>query len=114
MTSIKDIANKCHVSVATVSKAINDQSDISEATKQKIRKTALKMGYTLNVSARALRTNRTNNLGIIISDDNTGLGHEYFSTILDIIQKEAEINGYDITFINRSVASIKVSYIIDM
>ena len=38
MVSIKDIAKECKVSVATVSKALNDQSDISAATKEKVKK----------------------------------------------------------------------------
>ena len=55
MVSIKDIAKECSVSVATVSKALNDHDDISDATKEKVRKTAKRMGYTTNVSARALK-----------------------------------------------------------
>ena len=40
MASIKDIAKECGVSVATVSKALNDQDDISQSTKEKVRKAA--------------------------------------------------------------------------
>ena len=59
MVSIKDIAKKCNVSVATVSKALNNQKDISDATKKKVKKIAEQMGYTTNVAARALKTNKT-------------------------------------------------------
>ncbi|MBR3266155.1 MAG: LacI family DNA-binding transcriptional regulator [Erysipelotrichaceae bacterium] len=111
MVSIKDIAKKCNVSVATVSKALNDQSDISEATKEKIRKVARKMGYTTNVSARALKTKRTYNLGILFADDRAGLSHEYFSMILESFQREAEKYGYDITFINHAIAGKKTTYL---
>ena len=38
MASIKDIAKACGVSVATVSKALNGHNDISQATKEKVRK----------------------------------------------------------------------------
>ena len=111
MVSIKDIAKKCNVSVATVSKALNDQSDISEATKEKIRKVARKMGYTTNVSARAFKTKRTYNLGILFADDRAGLSHEYFSMILESFQREAEKYGYDITFINHAIAGKKTTYL---
>ena len=59
MVSLKDIARRCGVSVATVSKALNDQNDISEATKKLVRETAAELGYFPNSSARALKTNRT-------------------------------------------------------
>ncbi|MBR4462150.1 MAG: LacI family DNA-binding transcriptional regulator [Erysipelotrichaceae bacterium] len=111
MVSIKDIAKECSVSVATVSKALNDHHDISDATKEKIRKTAKKMGYTTNVSARALKTNKTYNLGVLFADDRAGLSHEYFSMILESFQREAEKHGYDITFINHAIAGKKTTYL---
>ncbi|MBQ6478995.1 MAG: LacI family DNA-binding transcriptional regulator [Erysipelotrichaceae bacterium] len=111
MVSIKDIAKECNVSVATVSKALNDQSDISDATKEKVKKAAKKLGYMTNVSARALKTNRTYNLGILFADERAGLGHEYFSKILESFQREAERFGYDITFINHAIAGKKTTYL---
>lgn len=45
MVSLKTIAEKCGVSTATVSKALNDQRDISEETKSRVRKTAEALGY---------------------------------------------------------------------
>lgn len=113
MVSIKDIAKKCNVSVATVSKALNDQSDISKATKERILKTAEKMGYTPNIAAKALRTNRTNNIGVLYTDQETdvSLAHEYFSLILESFKSEAGKKGYDITFINHTIAGRKSSYL---
>jgi DNA-binding LacI/PurR family transcriptional regulator len=111
MTSIKDIAKECNVSVATVSKALNDQDDISPATKEKVRKAAAKLGYTTNVAARALKTNKTYNIGILFADERAGLSHEYFSMILESFQREAEKSGYDITFINHAIAGKKTTYL---
>ncbi|MBR4470862.1 MAG: LacI family DNA-binding transcriptional regulator [Erysipelotrichaceae bacterium] len=111
MVSIKDIAKECNVSVATVSKALNDHDDISGPTKERIRKVAAKMGYTINVAARALKTNVTYNLGILFADDRAGLSHEYFSMILESFQREAEKHGYDITFINHAIAGKKTTYL---
>ena len=47
MVSMKDIAAACHVSVATVSKALNGHRDISEETKLHIKKVAKDMDTTL-------------------------------------------------------------------
>ena len=103
MVTMKDIALECKVSVATVSKALNGQQDISEETRQMISKTASEMGYIANAAARSLKTHRTYNLGIIFEEHKgVGLAHDYFSLILGSIRNEAEENGYDITFISRS------------
>lgn len=104
MVSMKDIAAKCGVSVATVSKALNNHSDISDETKKMISDTAKSMGYFPNSSARALKTKRTYNLGVLFVDEgNSGLTHDYFANVLDSFKRYAEKNGYDITFINAQV-----------
>ena len=80
MPSLKDLAKECGVSVATVSKALNDQPDIAPATRERIRAAARRMGYLPNAAARALKTNRTYNLGVLFVDEKqSGLTHEYSS-----------------------------------
>ncbi|WP_167957111.1 LacI family DNA-binding transcriptional regulator [Anaerosporobacter faecicola] len=111
MVSMKDIALKCSVSVATVSKALNDHSDISQEKKRIIKETAKEMGYFPNSAARALKTNRTYNIGVLFVDDaNSGLTHEYFASVLEGFKVEAEKNGYDITFINHRIGVRTMSY----
>ena len=66
---MKDIAQYCGVSVATVSKALNGQQDIGDATRERVLAAAKEQGYTANVMARALKTNRTYNIGIIYEDN---------------------------------------------
>ena len=101
MASMKDISIACGVSVATVSKALNDHKDIGEDTKQNIRKVAKEMGYFPNSFARALKTNRTYNLGVLFVDEaQSGLTHDYFSSVLDSFKVTVEERGYDITFLN--------------
>jgi len=103
LVSMKDIAKRCGVSIATVSKALNDHSDIGEATKQKIVAVAKEMGYFPNSSARALKTNRTYNLGVLFVDAaRNGLRQDHFSSMLDSFKNTAESQGYDITFINSN------------
>lgn len=113
MVSLKDIALKCGVSTATVSKALNGQTDIGEATRQKVLQVAKEMGYTANSAARALKTNRTYNIGIIFTDlANSGFMHEYFASTLTSFRLEAERCGYDITFISTTgVGSSRTGYL---
>ena len=107
---MKDIANECGVSVATVSKALNDHSDIGEETKRNIKETADKLGYYPNSSARALKTKRTFNIGVLFVDEGrSGLTHDYFARVLDSFKRVSEVSGYDITFINAT--SQKMTYL---
>ncbi len=111
MVSMKDIAKKCGVSVATVSKALNDLSDIGDDTKEKVRRAAKELGYFPNSSARALKTKRTYNIGVLFVDESkSGLTHDYFSHVLDSFKRTAEDKGYDITFIN-SMGKRNMSYL---
>ena len=101
MVSLKDIAQRCGVSTATVSKALRNQNDISEETKERIKQIADQMGYFPNAAARALKTNESKNLGVLYEEDSDkGLTHEYFSGVLQGFKNQAEKLGYDITFIN--------------
>ena len=112
MVSMKDIANHCGVSVATVSKALNGQTDIGEATRQRILTAAKELGYTANSAARSLKTNRTYNLGVLFEDlQNSGFMHEYFASTLNSFRFEAQRSGYDITFLNGAVGSQSMTYL---
>ena len=101
MASLKDISKVCGVSVATVSKALNNHTDIGEETRAHIKEVAKEMGYSPNLSARALKTNRTYGIGVLFVDEATsGLTHDHFAAVLDSFKRTAEKGGYDITFIN--------------
>ena len=111
VVSIKDVSIRCGVSVATVSKSLNNHSDIAETTKENVKRIAKEMGYFPNSSARALKTNRTYNLGVLFVDQTqSGLTHEYFANVLDSFKVEAEKNGYDITFISKHTGQKNMSY----
>ena len=112
MVSIKDIALRCGVSTATVSKALNGYQDVGEATRQRVQAVAKELGYTANSAARALKTNRSYNIGILFMDlSNSGFTHEYFASTLTSFRLEAERCGYDITFINSDVGHQKTTYL---
>ncbi len=110
MVSLKDISVRCGVSIATVSKALNDHKDVSAPTKERIIKTAREMGYFPNSQARALKTKRTFNIGVMFDEEaGSGLTHEFFAKILNSFKTEAESRGYDITFINKNIGVLKMS-----
>lgn len=111
MVSMKDIAKRCNVSIATVSKALNGYSDVGEEKRIEIQRVADEMGYLPNSSARALKTKRTYNLGILFADKaRSGLTHDYFAAIMESFKVTAEAKGYDITFVNCNLAGRSMNY----
>ena len=111
MVTIADISKACGVSRATVSKALNGASDVSQETARRIRETAKAMGYLPNAAARSLKLRRSYNIGVLFSDKTGGgISHEYFSMILESVKAQAESQGYDITFISKNLGGMNMDY----
>lgn len=111
MVSIKDIAQACGVSTATVSKALNNREDVNPQTRERVQETAKQLGYLPNAMARALKTNKTYNIGVLMVDKaDSGLTHHYFASILDSFKVAMERSGYDLTFISNQIGSQTCSY----
>lgn len=111
MVTIKQIAERCGVSMSTVSKALNGASDVSHKTILLVRQAAEEMGYTPNAAARALKTRRSYSLGILFAAAaEQGLTHEFFSRILNSFKKQAEELGYDICFISSHLGRRQIGY----
>ncbi|SFI82018.1 LacI family transcriptional regulator [Treponema bryantii] len=68
MVTLKEIAEKCSVSITTVSNILNGKSNVSEHTKERVLKVIKETGYRPNYMARGLRASKTNSVGIIIDD----------------------------------------------
>ena len=98
MVRLKDIAEVCGVSVATVSRALNGLTSESKERTAFICQTARDMGYYPNAAAKTLKTSRSSNLGILYEDR---MNHEYFSSLIDDLRSEADRKGYDLTFLGR-------------
>jgi len=90
--TLKELAGILRVSVSTVSKALNDSYEISEATKKKVKTAAIKYNYAPNLLAQGLKTNRTKILGVVIPD----MRAPFFIRVLRGIEKEASEQGYNI------------------
>ncbi|MGT2784879.1 LacI family DNA-binding transcriptional regulator [Streptococcus merionis] len=80
--SIKDIAKMAGVSVATVSRVINDNGRFSEETRKKVLKTIEETGYQVDSRAQTLRTNRSYTIGIIVPD----ITNYFFAKLIEIIE----------------------------
>ncbi len=65
--TMRQIAKKVHRSTAAVSKALNDKPDIAAATRQRILRMARELGYSTDLTARALVTKRTMAIGVVVA-----------------------------------------------
>ncbi|MDY4413946.1 MAG: LacI family DNA-binding transcriptional regulator [Ruminococcus sp.] len=111
MVSIKTIAEECGVSIATVSKSLNGHKDISETTRNFVCETAKRLGYMPNSQARALKTNKSYIIGVLLADKaENGLTHVYFSAVIDSFKREMEKSGYDIVFISEKIGDRTMSF----
>jgi LacI family transcriptional regulator len=89
-TTLADIARALGVSKMTVSRAINNHPEISPETRARILDAAQRMNYRPNQFARALTTNRSYLLGVVVPD----LMHSYFAEICRGIESVAKPRGY--------------------
>jgi len=87
---LKDIATALNLSITTVSRALNNKEDISQATKQKVLEVADMMDYRPNYFAKYLTEDHNNILGVIVPRIN----HSYFSKMIEGIVTEAQEKGY--------------------
>ena len=103
MVTIKEIAKQADVSTATVSRVINNHSDVSDNTRKRIMKIMQKNNYKPNTVARSLSTRKSNQIGIFFTDHyNSGLHHPFFREVIYGLEKSLGKKGYDIVyFTNR-------------
>ena len=66
------------LSISTVSRALNDHSDISEETKERVKAYAIKVKYAPNLFAKGFRSHKTNIIGVIIPN----IEHHFTATLL--------------------------------
>ncbi len=93
-TTITDIARTAKVSVGSVSSVLNNKAGdrrISVATVARIRKAAEELNYVPNYCARSLRTQRTQNLGVIVD---ISIQHSYLIEIISHLEAHAKQHGY--------------------
>jgi len=90
--TIYDIARELNVSPSTVSRALKDHHSISKKTKKAVLKIVKETGYKPNVLAASLRNNKTNTIGVIISEIN----RPFISSLISGVEIAANKAGYNV------------------
>ncbi|WP_283684257.1 LacI family DNA-binding transcriptional regulator [Clostridium perfringens] len=88
--NIRDIARLAGVGVSTVSRVINDHPDVKDETREKILRIIKESNYIPNNSARILKKNNTNNIGVLVK----GVFNPFFAEMINIIGNRINEAGY--------------------
>jgi LacI family transcriptional regulator len=95
-TTLADLAKELGVSIMTISRAINNHAAIHPETRKRVLAAVKRLNYHPNHYARALLTNRSHLLGLVVPD----LMHSYYAEIAKAIEAEARIAGYEVLLCN--------------
>ncbi|HEY4206065.1 MAG TPA: LacI family DNA-binding transcriptional regulator [Puia sp.] len=90
--NIKKLAEELNLSISTVSRALKDSFEISEATKIKVREMALKLDYQPNPHASSLRRNSSKTIAVVIPE----VANNFFALAINGIEYVAQEKGYHV------------------
>lgn len=88
--TIRDVARRAELSIATVSRALNGFGNVSEKARERISEAVRELGYVPHAGARSLSLARNNAIGVVLPD----LHGEFFSEIVRGMEREASRRGY--------------------
>jgi LacI family transcriptional regulator len=95
--TIKDVAERAGVSIATVSRALNDKGDVSVETRERVREVARAVGYAADPAARSLVTQKTRTVAVVVGDNagHRDLSLVFFGKVLAAISRRLAQSSYD-------------------
>jgi LacI family transcriptional regulator len=97
MTKITDVARKANVSIATVSRVVNNSPHkVNPATRERVLRVIRELDFHPNALAKGLPMRKTLTIGIIIPD----ISNPYYSEIVRGIQDVADRTGYSVILQN--------------
>lgn len=92
MATIKDVAQCAKVSVATVSRVLNNDPKVRPETKEIVEKVINELGYSPNLLGRNLRRSSTHNILVLLPT----ISNQFYSSIIKGIREEATLEGYNV------------------
>ena len=94
--TIRDVARRAAVSVASASRALNNHSSVTPATRQRVLDAARALDYVPHLGARSLSRGRSHTIGVVLPD----LFGEFFSEIIRGIDRAAHRRGLQLLLSN--------------
>lgn len=96
LVTMRDVARRADVSIKTVSRVVNNQGEISDATRIRVLAAIEELGYRPSKVARALVTNHTDTVGLIIGD----ITNPFFPEVARGVVDTAQAQGYNVFLCN--------------
>lgn len=94
--TLKDVAAKAGVSLASVSYAVNGTGTLGDAMRSHILQVAEELGYRQNIAAKSVRTGKSSTLGLVIPD----LANPFFPNLVQAVIQRARQHGYTVVVID--------------
>lgn len=101
MVTSRDVAQLAGVSQATVSRVVSSSAKLSPATKAKVEAAMETLGYVPHAGAQAMKTRRTNTVGVVVAD----LTNPFYSEVLDELSRELDTAGFRVVIWNTGGGS---------
>ena len=103
--TIRDVAKRAGVAPMTVSRVVNNKGYVSDATRQKVEQAVAELDYIPNQLSRSLRSQRTNTIGLIISD----ITNPYWTTVTRGIEDACSEFGWNVILTHSDEQSQKLN-----
>ncbi|WP_028707838.1 LacI family DNA-binding transcriptional regulator [Propionicicella superfundia] len=108
--TIRDVAGRAGVSIATASRVLNDAGNTSEASRARVRDAARMLGYRANGRARSLRSSRADTIGVLISD----IRNPFFADIAHGVEQAALAAGMVTVVCNANESTQQQALCLDL
>jgi LacI family transcriptional regulator len=101
MVTSRDVAELAGVSQATVSRVMSSSAKLSPATKARVQAAMETLGYVPHAGAQAMKTGRTNTIGVVVAD----LTNPFYAEVLDELSGELDAAGFRVVIWNSGGGS---------
>ncbi|WP_284976763.1 LacI family DNA-binding transcriptional regulator [Arthrobacter sp. efr-133-TYG-104] len=101
MVTSRDVAQLAGVSQATVSRVMSSSAKLSPATKAKVQAAMVTLGYVPHAGAQAMKTRRTNTVGVVVAD----LINPFYAEVLDELSRALDTARFRVVIWNTGGGS---------
>jgi LacI family transcriptional regulator len=101
--TLTQLAHELNLSIATISRALNRPAVVAAPTRQRVLAAVHRHGYIPNGTKRALRTQQTRTIGVVVSD----IRNTFFASVVKAVDDVARANGYTVLICNADEDSAK-------
>src|SRR5438094_3066681 len=96
MATVHDVAQRAEVSTSTISHVLNQTRFVSDELRQRVLAAMRELNYQPNAAARMLTLNRSNTIGLIVSD----IRNPFFASVARGVEDVAQEHGYTVVLCN--------------